>query len=182
MTKTYSIEYKRVSPPEVLTYSGTYHTPTRVLLEKDYNARVYYTTDGTIPNAGSHLYTGELYIPVGLSTFKFIAIDPKGTVSEVVTRDYDLTLDTTLSVDMAESLLVEYFIGQGNPSDGKGHILKDDTHILVYEYLYPITLDNGAECYYFAEVIRDVTTEYQIRTNAFYAFDIRSNQVYIVNQ
>lgn len=182
VTKTYTIEYKRVSPPEVLTYSGTYQAPVKILLEKDYNARVYYTTDGSIPNRNSNLYTGELYIPVGKSTFKFVAIDTKGDVSEVVTRDYELVLDTTLTVDMAKALLVEYLVGKGNQTDGRGHILQDSTHIFVYEYLYPISIETGKDCYYFAEVLRDTTTDEQSRTNTYYAVDIHTNKVYVVTQ
>ena len=154
----------------------------KVNLEKDYNSRVYYTTDGSIPNRNSHLYTGELYLPEGKSTFKFVAIDPAGDVSEVVTRDYEVVLDTTLTVNMAKALLIEYLVGKGNQTDGRGHIIQDGTHMLVYEYLYPISLEVGKDCYYFAEVLRDTTTEEQSRTNSYYAVDIRTNKVYVISE
>lgn len=182
VTKTYTIEYKRVSPPEVLTYSGTYNCPVKINLEKDYNARVYYTTDGSIPNRNSNLYTGDLYLPVGKSTYKFVAIDTRGNVSEVVTRDYEVVLDTTLTVDDAKALLIEYLVGKGNRTDGRGHILQDNSHIFVYEYLYPVSLEVGKDCYYFAEVLRDTTTNEQSRTNSFYGVDIRTNNVYVISQ
>lgn len=182
VTKTYTIESKRVNPPEVLTYSGSYNCPVKVNLEKDYNTRVFYTTDGSVPNANSNLYSGSLYLPVGKSTFKFIAIDPRGNVSDVVTREYEVTLDTDLTPEFAEALLVEYLVGKGNQSDGNGHIKVDDTHIFVYEYLYPISLEVGKDCYYFAEVLRDTTTKEQARTNSYYGVDIRTNTVYVISQ
>lgn len=178
VTKKYIIESKRVSPPEVLTYSGTYNCPVKVEIQKEYNTRIYYTTDGSAPNRNSNLYTGDLYLPVGKSTYKFIAMDSRGEVSEVVTRDYTVELDTELTVDMAKDLLIEYLVGKGNRTDGAGHIVQDDTHILVYEYLYPMSVEVGKDCYYFAEVLRDKTSNEQSRTNIFYGVDIRTNKVY----
>ncbi len=182
VTKEYFIESKRVSPPEVLTYSGTYNCPVKLNIEADYNSRVYYTTDGSAPNSNSNLYLGDLYLPLGKSTYKFIAIDSRGEVSEIVTRDYQLELDTELTVESAKTLLIEYLIGKGAKTDGAGHILQDDTHILVYEYLYPISVEVGTDCFYFAEVLRDTATNAQSRTNCFYGVDIRTNKVYTFNQ
>ncbi len=182
VTKEYFIESKRVSPPEVLTYSGTYNCPVKLNIEKEYNTRIYYTTDGSAPNRNSNLYSADLYLPIGKSTYKFIAIDSRGEVSEIVTRDYEVRLDTTLTVEEAKALLIEYLISKGEKNDAAGHIMKDDTHILIYEYLYPMSVEVGTDCYYFAEVLRDITTNEQSRTNCFYGVDIRTNKVYVLSQ
>ena len=182
VTKKYVIESKRVSPPEVLTYSGTYNCPVKIEIQKDYNARVYYTTDGTQPNTSSQLYTGNLYMPVGKSTYKFIAVGQNGDVSDVVTREYQMSLDTTLTVEQAKLYLIEYLVGKGNQTDGRGHILQDSEHILVYEYLYPMSIEVGTDCYYFAEVLRNTETDEQSRTNCYYGVDIRTNKVYALSQ
>lgn len=182
VTKRYFIESKQVTPPEVLTYSGVYTCPVKVQLEKDYNTQVYYTTDGTAPNRNSNLFTGDVYLPLGKSVFKFVAVNPKGEVSEVVTRDYQVQLDTDLTTNDARDLLVDYFVQQGLATDGSGHVVQDDTHILVYEYLYPMSLQVGQDCYYFAEVLRDTATGEQQRTGAYYGVDIRSREIYNLTQ
>jgi len=182
ITKKYVIESKRVSPPEVLTYSGTYHCPVKIEIQKDYQTRVYYTTDGTSPSTRSQLYTGNLYLPVGKSVYKFIAVGPNGDVSDVVTREYQLQLDTTLTIEQAKEYLIEYLVGKGNQTDGRGHILQENNHILVYEYLYPMSIDVGTDCYYFAEVLRDTVTEEQSRTNCYYGVDFRTNRIYLLSE
>ena len=181
-TKNYFIEAKKVSPPEILTYSGTYNCPVEIQIETNPYVNVYYTTDGTEPTRLSQLYSGKIYVPLGKSTYKFIAIDYGGTASEVITRNYDVTLDTEMTSDDAKKLLVDYQIDHGGISDGKGHIIQDDTHILIYEYLYPVTVEFGKDCYYFAEVSRDTTTAQQERTGKYFGVDIYTSEIYVLTQ
>ncbi|MBQ8816806.1 MAG: chitobiase/beta-hexosaminidase C-terminal domain-containing protein [Lachnospiraceae bacterium] len=178
VTKTYFIESKQVSPPEVVTYSGTYNCPVRIEIIRNSSTRIYYTTDGTAPDMNSNLYIGNLYVPAGKSVYKFIAVDKKGEISEVVTRDFNIVLDTDMTDEDAEALLVEHLINQGGVSDGSGHLVQDENHILIYEYLYPMTVAVGQDCYYFAEVLRDTTTLEQHRTGRYFGVDIRTGAIY----
>ncbi len=182
VTKNYFIESKKVSPPEVVTYSGTYNCPVKIEIIANYDSRIYYTTDGSAPNRNSAQYTGALYAPLGKSVYKFIAIDSRGEVSEIITRDFQINLDTELTTDAATEILVNYFINQGKASDGNGHIMQDETHILIYEYLYPMSVEVGKDCYYFAEVSRDTTSGEQHRTGAYYGVDIRTKEIYAFMQ
>ena len=77
---------------------------------------------------------------------------------------------------------MNYLVNGGAASDGKGHIIQDDTHILIYEYLYPLTVEVGKDCYYFAEVSRDTTTLEQHRTGKYYGVDIRTEEIYTLTQ
>lgn len=178
VTKTYTIESKKVSPPEVVTYSGTYNCPVKIDIVRNAQTSIYYTTDGTAPDRNSNLYIGNLYVPMGKSVYKFVAIDKKGEISEIVTRDFNIVLDTEMTTEDAEALLVEYFINQGYVSDERGHIVKDEANILIYEYLYPMTVEVGQDCYYFAEVLRDITTLEQQRTGRYFGVDIRTGTIY----
>lgn len=178
VTKTYFIESKQVSPPEVVTYSGTYSCPVRIEIIRNSNTRIYYTTDGTAPDMNSNLYIGNLYVPTGKSIYKFIAVDKKGEISEVVTREYNIVLDTDMTSEGAKELLVEHMMNLGGISDGLGHIVQDENHILIYEYLYPMTVEVGQDCYYFAEVLRDITTLEQHRTGRYFGVDIRTGGIY----
>lgn len=178
VTKNYFIESKKVSPPEVVTYSGTYNCPVKIEIISNYDSRIYYTTDGSAPNRNSALYNSNLYAPLGKSVYKFIAIDHRGEVSEIITREFQINLDTDLTTDAATEILVNDFINQGMVSDGRGHIVQDETHILIYEYLYPMSVEVGKDCYYFAEVLRNTTTGEQHRTGRYYGVDIRTKEIY----
>ena len=177
-TKSYFIESKQVSPPEVLTYSGTYNCPVEIEVSVNPDCRVYYTVDGTVPNRGDLLYTGPIHVPMGKSLYKFIAIDSSGEASEVITRDFNIALDTEMTVEEAEEILAYHFGDQGYEINGRGHVIQDETHLLVYEYLYPKTIEVGKDCYYFAEVSREITTMEQQRTGNYYGVDIRTKEIY----
>ncbi len=179
VTKNYFIESKKVSPPEVGAYSGTYNCPVKIDVSVAYGTKVYYTTDGTAPNAYSNVYAGNLYAPIGKSVFKFVAIDGRGEISEVITRDFQVTLDTQMTTEDARMILAQHLSAQnGKELDGSGHIIYDLNHLYVYEYLYPMSVEVGKDCYYFAEVSRDITTMEQHRTGKYFGVDIRSKEVY----
>lgn len=177
-TKRYFIEAKQVSAPEVLTYSGTYKCPIQIEVEVNPYTRVYYTTDGTMPNARSNRYTSAIPVPLGKSVYKFVAIDSNGVASEVISREFTISLDTTMTIEDAKKILITDFENKGNVLDGRGNVLLDETHVLVYEYLYPKTIEVGKDCYYFAEVSRDVTTMEQHRTGNYYGVDVRTEEIY----
>ncbi len=178
ITKNYFIESKQVTPPEVLTYSGNYNCPVEIEVSINPNCRVYYTVDGSVPNRGDLLYTGPIHVPMGKSLYKFIAIDASGEASEVITRDFNVVLDTEMTIEDAKKTLVYHFADQGYEINGKGYIIQDDTHLLVYEYLYPKTIEVGKDCYYYAEVSREVTTMEQHRTGNYFGVDIRTKEIY----
>ena len=183
VTKNYFIESKKVSPPAVVTYSGTYNCPVEIVVEVVPGTSVYYTTDGTAPNRSSKLYTGSLHVPLGKSVYKFVAMDAKGEVSEIITRDFQITLDTEMTVEDAQMILVNHLaLKNGKEIDGRGHIIQDDTHLYVYEYLYAMSVEVGKDCYYFAEVSRDTLTGEQYRTGNYFGVDIRTEEIYAFTQ
>ena len=61
-------------------------------------------------------------------------------------------------------------------------VIQDDVNILIYEYLYPVSIEVGKDCYYFAEVSRNKETSVQYRTGKYYGVDIRTEEVYILVQ
>ena len=182
ITKNYFIESRKVSPPEVLTYSGTYNCPVKIQIASSSDSTVYYTDNGSIPNSNSKKYTGEFYIPAGKSVYKFVAIGYTGDVSDIVTRNFQVTLDTSMTEEDAKALLVKYQEEKlGVIADNAGYIPQDETHIYIYEYLYPMTVEVGVDCYYFAEVSRDITTMEQHRTNKYFGVNIRTGDIYTFN-
>ncbi len=182
VTKNYFIESKKVNPPDVTAYSGTYNCPIKIDVNVAYGTRVYYTTDGTSPNTRSNIYSGNLYAPIGKSVYKFVAVDERGEVSEVITRDFQITLDTQMTTDEAGKILSQYLAQRdGKELDGSGHVIYDLNTLHIYEYLYPMSVEMGKDCYYFAEVSRNITTLEQQRTGKYFGVDIRSKEIYTFN-
>lgn len=182
VTKHYIIESKKVSAPEILIYSGTYTTPLKMQAVAADGSAIYYTTDGTTPTRNSKRYNGAFWMPTGKTTYKFVAIGSNGEASEVVTRNIQITLSTELTTKQAAESITLYLSEQiGAVSDGAGHIIQDDTHILIYEYLYPMTIEAGKDCYYFAEVCRDKETGEQSRTGKYFGVNIATSEVYALS-
>lgn len=182
VTKCYQIESKKTSPPEVLTYSGHYTAPVSIQVASSAEGTIYYTTDGTTPNRNSKRYYGSFWAGEGKTIYKFVAIGANGEASEVVTRTIELTLASEFTTKQAaECIVAEQVETYQAVSDGSGHIIQDDTHLLLYEYLYPMTVEAGKDCYYFAEVCRNTETGEQARTGRYFGVNITNGEVYSLN-
>lgn len=107
--------------PEVLLYSGDYHEPTLLEVNVPEGGTVYYTTDGTKPNEDSLKYTEPISIPLGRSNFKFVTISPEGVSSEEVSRSFDFTLKTDVTLDKAIRSVVQALFDWKVLTDMQGH-------------------------------------------------------------
>jgi parallel beta-helix repeat protein len=99
---------------------------------EDPNPMIYYTLDGSTPNINSKLYCGAISINGKTTVLKFVGVDKKGNVSDVVTRVY--TYDTksptasvnvksgkynvskVVSIKMSEAGTVYYTLNGSTPS------------------------------------------------------------------
>ncbi len=99
VTATFNLDTKPLvviaSPP-----GGTYATPLEVNLAASKTATIYYTLDGSAPNATSLKYSAPILISQDWSTtLKYVAIDPFGASSAVGTENYIvLSANTKLTV------------------------------------------------------------------------------------
>ncbi|WP_209452016.1 Lcl domain-containing protein [Leptospira ryugenii] len=93
----FRVDQTRVSSPRFLPKPGTYTSPQSVrITNDDAEATVYYTTDGSIPNASSPVFKEPFLIPEQAGTiFQAIAIKPGTTDSEVVQAIYSYSLVKT---------------------------------------------------------------------------------------
>ena len=94
--------YKIFMPsPQIPGYSlapGTYEKRQRIWLrpgkenEKDTDITIYYTIDGSEPDADSPVYTGEpFYLPGGNVTLKAVAVNGYGKASNTLNVGYKIT-------------------------------------------------------------------------------------------
>ncbi len=183
-TATYVIDTSTPYPPEIMVYSGSYTQPVEIVAEAEEGCSVYYTIDGGIPNASSSSYYEGLFASEGTHTYKFVAVSEAGLVSDVITRTFTVNLSAqTYSNEEAWSLLVAAQIEKGVIMDSSGTIADQTGYVYIYQYLFPISLEESSDMYYlFAEVNREtaattVGTYVQHRTGLFYGVDAQTGQV-----
>jgi len=87
------------TPPtvEATPPAGTYTSAREVTLSANEPADIYYTTNGTDPTSGSSAYVSPITVGED-TTLKFMAFDTAGNQSGVVTADYIIQQDITVTV------------------------------------------------------------------------------------
>ena len=117
----YVINLTIPDPPEVLLYSGDYHVPTWIEVVLPEKGTVYYTTDGSNPTKDSLKYTDPIFMPLGRSNFKFVTISDEGVSSETVSRSFEFSLETDVTVSKAVNNVVQALFDRKVLSDLQGH-------------------------------------------------------------
>ncbi|MCD7862286.1 MAG: chitobiase/beta-hexosaminidase C-terminal domain-containing protein [Lachnospiraceae bacterium] len=183
-TATYVIDTSTPYQPEIMVYSGSYTEPVEIVAEAEEGCSIYYTIDGGMPNASSSLYYEGLFASEGTHIYKFVAVSEAGLVSDVITRTFTVDLSgETYSNEEAWSLLVAAQIEKGVITDSAGTVADQTAYVYIYQYLFPISLDESTDIYYlFAEVNRETTatavgTYIQHRTGLYYGVNSLTGQV-----
>ena len=92
--------------PVVIPESGSYEIPTMIEVKIPEDGTVYYTTDRSDPNVDSMKYVEPISMPLGRSNYKFIVISDDGVQSEIVSRSYNFSMNTSVTVDRAVSNVI----------------------------------------------------------------------------
>lgn len=189
VTAIYENKYNFISEPVVWEYnissdipmnpvvnlsSGNYKTAEMIKVDIEEGTRVYYTTDLTQPTTDSMEYTTPIPMPLGESRFNFIAVSEKGITSGVTQRNYMLNMKTNITLEEAETLLVQKLIATEHILDKNGAV-KDRYGVFRYFYKFPIS--EAVINYY---VFEEHYMENQINNplNHFYAVDVLYGSVY----
>ncbi len=117
----YVINLMEPDPPKLSLSSGDYRVPTMIEVSVPQMGTVYYTSDGTNPSVYSLKYTGPIPMPLGKSNFKFVTISDEGVSSEVVSRSFDLTLETDITVEKAVNNVILALYNRKVLTDLQGH-------------------------------------------------------------
>ncbi len=117
----YVINLTVPDPPELLLYSGSFHVPTMIEVVVPESGTVHYTMDGSNPTKDSPKYTGPISMPLGRSNFKFIAVSEEGVSSEIVSRSFEFTLETDVTVSKAVNNVTQALFDRKVLSDLQGH-------------------------------------------------------------
>ncbi|MCR5145676.1 MAG: chitobiase/beta-hexosaminidase C-terminal domain-containing protein [Lachnospiraceae bacterium] len=84
----YTIVYGQPDKPIVSTESGTFNTETFITVTVPEGSEVYYTWDGSIPNASSSCYREPIRVIEGNNILSLITIDKHGNSSDVLECNY----------------------------------------------------------------------------------------------
>lgn len=174
---SYHVDVTMPDAPEVDTYSGVYYVPALIHAQAREDCDIYYTSDGSDPTAMSSLYNGFLTIPLGESTFKFIAVDSTGLSSEIITRTYVLELLTDHTVDEARTVIMKYLRDSGQASDSEGTLTEDPSRKKYYQFACCVHMEEDGDFYIFSEYIRNSDGSSE-KTGGYYAVGVYNLPLY----
>jgi len=176
ITNIYHIEVSNPTTPEVLTYSGEFNSPTLIEVDVPEDCKVYYTMDGSEPDDTKILYQGNLHMPIGKSEFKFISYNQEGIPGDIVSRNYELKINTKVSISDAENS-----IAQGMLESGKIYTLDGLSYEIVgryiYTYQYCTTISGIGDYYIIGEIMEDQNS-IRTRTGALFAVGLYDGKRY----
>lgn len=173
----YKIDVSKPFAPEINAYSGDFYTPQMLHVEAEEGCQIYYTTDGSEPDGLSSIYNGFLAMPLGDSSFKFVAIDENGISSEVTVRNYHLELITDYTKEDAQRVVLGYMLDSGRTVDLNGTISEEDPRRMVYVFACCVNIVDKGDFYIFSEYIENPDGRRE-KTGSYYAVGIYNLPLY----
>ena len=171
-------EYKITSDipiaPNVNLSSGNYKNAEFIEIVIEEGTKVYYTTDLTQPTQESMEYINPIPMPLGESRFNFIAYSEKGIAGEITHRNFMLNIKTNITLEEAESLLVQKLISASHILDKNGAV-QGRYGVFRYFYKFPIS-EEGVNYYVFEEHYMENQINNPLKH--FYAVDVLNGNVY----
>ena len=153
LSATYRVELPSPDAPYVMLAPNTYKTRQRVRLRpgeanlNDTDITIYYTIDGSIPNADSPIYDGKaILLPGGKSTIRAVAVNGYGKFSNTVERSYKIEArpwpkDPYVSQDVADvklnSTTYENFVKVWGEEERREDVTIQDISAPCRRYFYP---------------------------------------------
>ena len=173
----YQIDVSAPFAPEIDLYSGDFYEPQMLHVEAEEGCQIYYTTDGSEPDGLSRMYSGFLPMPIGDSSFKFVAIDENGLSSETTTRNFHLELRTEHTPDDAQFVILSYLSEAGRIIGIDGTISSEDPRKMVYSYACCVKIADEGDFYIFSEYIENPDGRRE-KTGNYYAVGVYRMPLY----
>ena len=168
VSQTYIIE---ISAPEILnliTAPGDYSVPELIKLTEPASGSIYYTVDGTDPNADSKKYEPPLPMPLGKSEFKFAIVNESGVAGETVTAEYNLSIKGVYDAAYAQNAVQLKLISLGHP-------------VMDHEFSARYGYAHDGRSYYMVEEYA-VTDGKKQKQGTVYAVDSQSGEVFTITR
>lgn len=169
VSRTYSVtEAFTIEIPELLTASGDYSIPELIKLKEPSEGSIFYTTDGSDPNADSNKYEPPVPMPLGKSEFRFAVINESGIAGDVVVAEYNLTIKGVFDSEYAKNAVQLSLMAHGHP-------------VMDHEFSVKYGYSNNGRSYYIVEEYAAVDGKKQ-RQNTVYAVDSQTGEVFTINR
>ena len=144
-----------IDAPELTPESGNYTKPCMVVAKAADGCSIFYTVDNSSPTENSIPYKEPIQMPLGITNFKFIAVDDEGgNMSEVTMRSYTLMINAAISVGQASTILQDRMLATGYLLDAQGH-KSDMSGVMTYKPISVVTASDGQDYYSFCEYETD---------------------------
>ena len=174
-TQHYYINLAAPECPVINPESGCYTKPCLIEAYYDAGTKVYYTTDGSVPDKNSNRYTDPIEMPYGMNNFSFISIDKTGESSEVVNRSYQLEIQANFDTELAIQVLKNSLWADGKLLNVDGNVPgKLGINRYRVQTLYQ---KEGALYYIVYEEYLDTLGKIH-DTNILYAIDVNTADLY----
>lgn len=111
VSASYEIAYAAPGKATISPASGSYETEQLIVIGNiPAGGKAYYTIDNTVPSDKSTLYEGPFEMPTGNFILSVIVYDKNGLASEVVKRNYVLSIADKFNQEEAEAVLWDTMI------------------------------------------------------------------------
>ena len=137
VTATYNLNFPVTPAPSISPAAGYYAGPQTVTItDSDSSAKIYYTTNGTIPTSSSSLYSGPISVN-GSETVVAVALSYGGSLSVPVSAQYVIGSSSRPLIYSIAGTGVAGYNGDGGPASlaqitGAAGIVKDATGNLYF--------------------------------------------------
>lgn len=175
VSQDYYINLSVPEEPVINLDSGKYNAPEMIEVYHNNDTKIYYTTDGSIPDKDSSRYNNPIEMPYGMSNFSFIAINDSDVKSEVVSRNYELIVDANFDTELALEVLRNNLVASGKLLNPEGYVsgklghnrYRVQTVVMIEEQLYYIVYEEYMD-----------TTGSTHDTSNIYAIDVNTADLY----
>lgn len=157
-------------PPQISLTSGDYKLPSMIEAEASEGCTIYYTTDGQTPTKDSLQYTAPIFMPLGRTNYKFIAVSEEGVSSEVISRSYSFALETEITIDKAIRNVIQALFDRRVLLDLYGHSTEiQGKYVFAYDTI--VEIPNLGYYYVLNEYIEDEIGN-RTKTERLYAVEV----------
>ncbi len=174
-TQHYYINLSQPDSPVIDPESGKYKKPVLIEAFHDNNTKVYYTTDGSVPDKNSLRYLDPIEMPYGVSNFSFISIDESGLGSEVINRSYHLEVQANFSPELALQVLKNSLWAEGKLLNVEGNV---PNKLGINQYKVNTIYQSGETVYYIVYEEYMDTLGKTHDTNNIYAIDVNTADLF----
>ncbi len=171
----YTIDILKPDAPVVSPNGGEFTEPELISVQASKHCRIYYTTDGRVPDNECSEYLSPIPMPLGHSHLIFVAYSQDGIPGEFTECDFDLTLSGEVEAQDFINALKQYNMNSGKTVDPEGRLPGSSSH---YSYLVGAAIRFDDRVYYL--ITENVSDLYEntIKTGSYFLGDIMDGTLY----